>query len=62
MALKEAVLPEFKIYQQQVINNAKAMAKALQDRGYHIVSGEKYAFFRLANISGTCYFLYCKNQ
>jgi len=31
--------PEFKIYQQQVIDNAKVMATTLQKRGYNIVSG-----------------------
>jgi len=39
VALKEAMLPEFKIYQQQVINNAKALAKILVSRGYDLVSG-----------------------
>jgi glycine hydroxymethyltransferase len=35
----EALQDEFKTYQQQVINNAKAMAQTMIDRGYHIVSG-----------------------
>jgi len=35
----EAAKPEFKIYQQQIISNAKALANALADRGYRIVSG-----------------------
>ncbi len=39
IALKEALQPEFKQYQQQVVNNAKAMATAFQSRGYKIVSG-----------------------
>lgn len=39
VALAEALQPEFKQYQQQVINNAKTMANVLQDRGYKIVSG-----------------------
>ena len=39
VALLEALGPEFKAYQQQVLQNARAMAKALQDRGYHVVSG-----------------------
>lgn len=38
VAFKEALQPEFKIYQQQVIRNSQAMAKALQARGYKIVS------------------------
>ncbi len=39
VALLEALSPEFKGYQQQVVRNARAMAKALQDRGHRIVSG-----------------------
>jgi glycine hydroxymethyltransferase len=31
--------PEFKVYQQQVILNAKAMVTVLQERGYKVVSG-----------------------
>ena len=40
VAFKEALEPEFKIYQQQVINNAKAMVKVMLDRGYNIVAGK----------------------
>jgi len=39
VALLEALLPEFKAYQQQVVANARALAKSLQDRGFSIVSG-----------------------
>lgn len=39
VAFKEALQPEFKQYQQQVIANARAMAKTMQNRGYKIVSG-----------------------
>lgn len=35
----EALQPEFKEYQSQVLKNAKAMATALSDKGYKIVSG-----------------------
>jgi len=35
----EAMKPEFKDYQQQVVANAKAMARALVSRGFRIVSG-----------------------
>lgn len=38
VAFKEALLPEFKKYQQQVLNNARAMAKTMMDRGYKVVS------------------------
>lgn len=40
VSLKQAQTPEFKLYQQQIVSNAKAMAKALQNKGYHIVSGK----------------------
>lgn len=39
VAFFEALQPEFKQYQKQVIANAKAMAATLMDRGYKIVSG-----------------------
>ena len=35
----EALKPECKTYQQQVVKNAKVMVKTLQDRGYKVVSG-----------------------
>ena len=39
VALLEALQPEFKDYQQQVLTNARCMAQTLVDRGYKIVSG-----------------------
>jgi glycine hydroxymethyltransferase len=39
VAFKEALQPEFKAYQQQVVTNARAMAATLIERGYRIVSG-----------------------
>jgi glycine hydroxymethyltransferase len=39
IALKEALEPEFKTYQEQVLKNAKVMAEVLIERGYDIVSG-----------------------
>ncbi len=39
VAFKEAMETEFKTYQQQVINNAKAMAEVFIDRGFDVVSG-----------------------
>jgi len=39
VALKEAASPEFVTYQKQVLSNARALAQALADRGYRIVSG-----------------------
>ena len=39
VAFKEALEPEFKLYQQQVIKNAKAMAEVFIQRGFDVVSG-----------------------
>jgi len=39
VAFKEALQPEFKTYQEQVVKNAQAMAKTIMARGYKIVSG-----------------------
>jgi glycine hydroxymethyltransferase len=39
VAFKEALQPEFKVYQQQVIDNARAMAKVFMARGFDVVSG-----------------------
>ncbi|MDI1352911.1 MAG: serine hydroxymethyltransferase [bacterium] len=39
VAFAEALLPEFKLYQQQVLVNARTMCDVLNDRGYTIVSG-----------------------
>ncbi|PKN04712.1 MAG: serine hydroxymethyltransferase [Deltaproteobacteria bacterium HGW-Deltaproteobacteria-9] len=39
VALKEALMPEFKDYQQQIIKNAQAMADELKNSGFRLVSG-----------------------
>ena len=39
VAFKEALEDNFTTYQEQVIKNAKAMAKVIMDRGYEIISG-----------------------
>jgi len=39
VALGEAMTKEFKVYQEQILDNARVMAKVLQERGYRIVSG-----------------------
>jgi len=39
VCFKEALQPEFKTYQEQVVKNAKALCKGLQERGVKIVSG-----------------------
>jgi glycine hydroxymethyltransferase len=39
VAFKEALEPEFRTYQQQVVANARTMAATMMERGYKIVSG-----------------------
>ncbi len=39
VALKEAMQPDFKEYQKQILANARAMASTFVDKGYHVVSG-----------------------
>jgi glycine hydroxymethyltransferase len=39
VAFKEALQPEFKAYQEQVVANARAMARVFVERGYKLVSG-----------------------
>ena len=39
VAFKEALQPEFKSYQKQVLNNSRTMAATLMERGYNVVSG-----------------------
>ena len=38
VALKEALSPEFKIYQQQIVKNARALAQALMTAGFRLTS------------------------
>ena len=40
VCFKEALEPDFKIYTQQVIDNAKLMCKVIQDRGIDVVTGK----------------------
>jgi len=39
VAFKEALLPEFKQYQSQILKNAQAMADELKNQGFRLVSG-----------------------
>ncbi|HZV37266.1 MAG TPA: serine hydroxymethyltransferase [Pseudoxanthomonas sp.] len=52
VAFKEALEPEFKEYQQQVVKNAQAMAKTLIARGYKIVSGGTQNHLMLIDLIG----------
>jgi glycine hydroxymethyltransferase len=52
VAFKEALEPEFKAYQTQVVKNAKAMARAFMARGYKIVSGGTENHLMLVDLIG----------
>ena len=52
VAFKEALAPEFKTYQQQVVKNAQAMARVVIERGYKIVSGGTENHLMLVDMIG----------
>ena len=53
VAFGEALKPEFIAYQQQVVNNAKVLAKALMQRGFKLVSGGTDNHLMLVDLSNT---------
>lgn len=53
IAFKEALTPEFKEYQVQVVKNAKAMANRLLERGLKLVSGGTDNHMLLVNLTGS---------
>ena len=50
VAFKEALTPEFKAYQQQVVKNAQALAETLVSRGLRIVSGRTESHVMLVDL------------
>jgi len=50
VAFKEALQPEFKAYQQQVLRNAQIMAQTLTERGLRIVSGRTESHVMLVDL------------
>lgn len=52
VAFKEALSPEFKIYQQQVVKNAQVMANTLIEHGFKIVSGGTKNHLMLVDLIG----------
>jgi len=50
VAFKEALAPEFKIYQQQVVDNARVLAETLIERGLRIVSGRTESHVMLVDL------------
>jgi glycine hydroxymethyltransferase len=55
VAFKEALEPEFKVYQQQVLLNAKAMVEVIQQRGHKVVSGKTDNHLFLLDLIGKEY-------
>ena len=52
VAFKEALLPDFKAYQEQVVKNAKAMGSALAEHGFRLVSGGTENHLLLVDLTG----------
>ena len=50
VCFKEALDPSFKLYAQQIINNAQALAKGLMSRGFDLVSGGTDNHLMLVNL------------
>jgi len=55
VAFKEALEPEFRVYQKQVVANAKVMAATFMGRGIDIVSGGTHNHLMLVNLIGKEY-------
>ena len=55
VSFKEALEPGFKVYQQQVVDNARAMARTFIERGIDIVSGGTDNHLMLVNLIGKPY-------
>lgn len=53
VAFKEALSPEFKEYQIQIVKNSKAMANRLMERGIKLVSGGTDNHMMLVNLTGS---------
>lgn len=51
VAFAEALQPEFKIYAQQIVNNAKILAKTLMDRGLKITTGGTDCHLMVADLT-----------
>jgi len=53
VAFKEALQPEFKVYQEQIIKNAKVLADELLGRGYKLLTGGTDNHLMLLDLRGT---------
>ncbi|MCL2864287.1 MAG: serine hydroxymethyltransferase, partial [Lachnospiraceae bacterium] len=52
ICLKEALSPAFKVYQEQVLKNAKALCQGLLSRGIQVVSGDTDTHLMLVDLTG----------
>ena len=52
VCFKEALAPEFKTYQQQVVANARALAQVLKDAGFRLISGGTDNHLILVDLTG----------
>jgi glycine hydroxymethyltransferase len=52
VAFKEAMTKEFRQYQEQVLDNARVMAKVIQERDFHVVSGRTDCHMFLVDLRG----------
>ena len=50
----EALQPDFKVYQEQVLKNIKALSNVLIDEGFHVVSGGTDNHLILVDVKSTC--------
>ena len=50
----EALQPDFKVYQKQVLKNIKALSNVLIDEGFHVVSGGTDNHLILVDVKSTC--------
>ena len=50
VTFKEALQPEFRVYQEQVLKNADVMAKTLIERGFRVVSGRTESHLMLVDL------------
>ena len=53
VALGEALTPEFKAYQQRIVENAQTLSKALMEKGIKLVSGGTDNHLMLVDLIGT---------
>jgi len=51
VAFKEALAPQFKVYQRQIVANAQALAENLSQRGFQLISGGTDNHLMLVDLS-----------